>query len=274
MKRITLILFVFSWFFICSHFAFAKWIDCNNFKLSVDEKPAIEEQGLKVYYSMGTLILADSQTEKTNWCKGIGRDWNLEGFRSVFSSENSQQQSVVFEISGEDSHLYFDINNGKEVYVHKALDGRLFISDKPEEAGKAIEVVDEVTGAHSNITEREYQRILNRDDFAKLWQRHTDNIKDMPKVDFNSNMVVAIFSGKGMNNVGVGVIKIRELDDALYFYFRPICRQTAWKGDKVESFGIFVIPRSNKKLILEQNIQNLIDGPEKWKVVKEFEAIP
>ena len=185
MKKITLILFVFSWFFICSHFAFTKWFACNNFKLWAD--------------------------------------------------------------------------------------------DKLEEAGRPVEVVNEVNGAHSNITEREYQRILNQDDLDKLWQRHTDKIEDMPLVDFNADMVVAIFLGKGMNSAGIGGTRIRETDDALYFYFRSWAYQTAGPdggGVEVEPFGFFVIPRSNKKLILEQDIRNRITGgPEKWKVVKEFEAI-
>lgn len=150
-----------------------------------------------------------------------------------------------------------------------------------EESGSEIKVIDKYMGNKSKITDKQYYRILSEDDFVQLWQKHSDDMADMPKVDFDSNMVVAVFWGIIENYSGVRTGKVTESGDVIYFHFTPMYYQTsvstfdsnANQGyDEVQPYGIFVIPRINKRLILIHDFYP-IGGPVEMYVVKELEGL-
>ncbi|HOX54830.1 MAG: hypothetical protein PHI86_04695 [Candidatus Omnitrophica bacterium] len=140
--------------------------------------------------------------------------------------------------------------------------------------GMPVKIVEKISGPHSNIIKKEYDRVFNQDDLVNLWKRHTDNIVAMPRVNFRSNMVVAVFGGQSFNCDGIDLVKVRETRQAIYLHTRAMIYQSGQPPEKAEPFGLFVIPRSNKKLILIGGFQELIGGPEIRTVYKEFDAIP
>lgn len=142
-----------------------------------------------------------------------------------------------------------------------------------------------ISGAHSKIAELEYHRITNQADWTKLWLRHKGdsgdprkynhyyNPLDLPKVNFASCMVVAVFQGTGWNSAGVDAISIEPRDRSLVFQFDDRSFQTTGGGEKVTAFGIFVVIRTPMELILEENVQGLIGKPPKWKERHRFKAM-
>ncbi len=142
-----------------------------------------------------------------------------------------------------------------------------------------------LSGAKSGIEAAEVHRILTQREFASVWQRHVGakveedeyyNRAGVPEVDFERCMVVGIFQGKGWNSAGVVAVEILEAADRLTFRFDDRSYQTAGPdggGERVTAFGIFVVPRSTKALVLEEDVQGMIGRPPEWKERKRFDAL-
>jgi hypothetical protein len=138
-----------------------------------------------------------------------------------------------------------------------------------------------ITGANSHITERRYCRITSADDWAQVWQEHRgekptgqyDLYYDpltLPSIDFDRYMVIAIFQGNGWNSAGLRFISISEENGRMIFRFRDKRYQTGGSGadggrKKATAYGFFVVPRSTKPIVLEEDMQNLIGEPPIWK---------
>jgi len=140
-----------------------------------------------------------------------------------------------------------------------------------------------VAGADSKIEDPTYLRISSREEFIRLFMRHLGkerqaydehyNSPAMPQIDFDQCMVLAIFAGKSVNTVGLFADSIQELDGRILFRFRPRCYQTLDFGNDTSGgdgsnhanpFGFFVIPRSDKAIVVEEDVQNVIGSPPKW----------
>lgn len=141
-----------------------------------------------------------------------------------------------------------------------------------------------ITGANSKIEAREYHRVVNKEQWTALWLRHLGrgdqekyslyyNREGVPLVDFESCMIIAVFQGRAWNSAGLKAHSLVELDDRIVFRFDDKCYQTGPKGDRVAVFGFFVVPKSTKLFILEENIQRIIARTPKWKEQHRFEAL-
>ena len=111
------------------------------------------------------------------------------------------------------------------------------------------------------------------------------NIHQVPTIDFDRCMVIAVFRGAGWNSSGISAVSISDTDRVV-FRFDDRSYQTSSDfttdgklnvdtdddrgGNKVTPFGIFVVPRSEKELVLENNVQNLKGRPPVWKEVARF----
>jgi hypothetical protein len=151
------------------------------------------------------------------------------------------------------------------------------------EADKAAAVVSPcvaLTSADSHVSERGYHRITSVNDWTRLWQKHKGQ-KDgkqydlyfdplgLPLVDFDRYMVIVVFQGSGWNSAGLNAVSVSEEQDRIVFRFDNKWYQTAGPdggGKQVTVYGFFVIPRSPKPVILEENVQSLKLGkPAEWK---------
>jgi len=93
----------------------------------------------------------------------------------------------------------------------------------------------------------------------------------VPKVDFDNHMVVAIFQGGEKNNRGIVAISITEEPEEVRFRFDIDYYQSGAGAEKyVTAYGLFVIPRSTKHMVLEEDVQHQIGEPRVWQKRAEF----
>lgn len=135
-----------------------------------------------------------------------------------------------------------------------------------------------LAGADSHVSERGYFRITSLKDWTRMWQKHKGLKQDeeydlgfdragLPLVDFDRFMVIAVFQGSGWNSAGLRAVSIVEEQERIVFRFDDKSYQTAGPhggGKQVTAYGFFVIPRSTKPVVLEENVQNLIGKPPVW----------
>ena len=152
-------------------------------------------------------------------------------------------------------------------------------SAETKTAPEAIEPCVVMTGADSKNSKPGYHRITSVKEWARVWQIHKGkkvaenynfyyNPLDLPKVDFDRFMVIAIFRGDGWNSAGLQAVSIAENKGRFVFRFDEKTYQTAGPdggGRAVTVYGFFVIPKSTKDIVFEQNVQGLKGKPPVWK---------
>jgi len=140
-----------------------------------------------------------------------------------------------------------------------------------------------LAGAESKIAEKEYDRVTTKAELVKVWLRHVGadparhndyyNEEGVPDVDFGRCMVVAVFGGKCINSAGICAISVTEEADRVLLRFDHRSFQSGPEGKRATPFGFFVVPRSTKALVLEENVQHIIGGEPEWKERARFDAM-
>ena len=163
-----------------------------------------------------------------------------------------------------------------------------------EPAGRILKPCVTISGADSHVTIRRYHRITSGEVWTRIWQEHMgkswqergERIRQRqtepndlrepltcPMIDFDNYMVIGIFQGEGVNSTGLKVFSISEEDNRILFRYDNNSYQTMGRvgsshgGDKVTVYGFFVLPRSTKRMVLEENVQNYLGQPPVWKEV-------
>ncbi len=131
--------------------------------------------------------------------------------------------------------------------------------------------------------------VLVRDEAAwrALWGSHTGqagagggamNRHAAPEVNFDRCVVVAFFRGPSTNEDGEVVRAVDEVGGRVRVRFSCDSFQTAssldGKGGAVQTtpFGIWVLPATEKGIVIEEGTAELKDRPLEWREVKRFEA--
>ncbi|MFT7616906.1 MAG: hypothetical protein ACI97A_000536 [Planctomycetota bacterium] len=141
-----------------------------------------------------------------------------------------------------------------------------------------------INGSDSLLQQKSYLRITTKKDLAVVWQRHKGqsttepfdfyyNPLGMPTIDFETSMVVAIFDGRGWNNAGIDARRVFIRNDDLVVRYQDKSFQTAGidgGGQLGAAYGFFILPRSNRKLVIEEDDQTMGDGGPKWKIVAQL----
>ena len=109
--------------------------------------------------------------------------------------------------------------------------------------------------------------------FVCLWQRHLGeeetgrydmyNELAVPRIDFDRCMVIAIFEDKRFNCAGYRVKSISERDGALLFRYDDMPYQTTGGADEVSPYGFFVLEKTSREIVVEENVQRR-RGPPIW----------
>ncbi len=141
------------------------------------------------------------------------------------------------------------------------------------------------TGPNSRIEEPTWLRITTPEEFHPLYLRHVGlkpedfyekrNPHGVPLVDFERCMVVAVFGGKGWNSDGLYVKEVVDDGHRLVVRYDDRSYQTAGPdggGVRVTPYGLFVLPRRDKELVVEENVQPYIGHPPKWQERARFPA--
>ncbi len=139
-------------------------------------------------------------------------------------------------------------------------------------------------GSYSAIEQRHYRRIINAKDWTTLWTEHqSDRIERdsygepvVPTIDFETNIVLAIFRGKAWNVRAESLVDFRELENNIRIRFDARTYQTdgpAEDKDYTSAYGIWVLPRLTKSITLIENVQGFIGQPPKWKTQHTFDPL-
>lgn len=144
-------------------------------------------------------------------------------------------------------------------------------------------------GPESSIHERRFERIRDQQAWNALWAQHARDFGDRaaqgwllpPRIDFTTYEVIAFFRGPAANTSGE-VVELVELGfDQVWLRFDSITFQTASGpgssdalGGAVRShpYGLWVIRRTDKPVILEENVQGLKNAPPVWREQHRFPA--
>src|SRR5262249_1081865 len=100
-------------------------------------------------------------------------------------------------------------------------------------------------------------------------------------VDFETLMVIAVFRGRGAFCSGCEVDSIDEDSGRLTLRVRENGYQTgSWadrsfldRGLSAKAWGVFVLPRSNKQIVLEGDTRQFISDQPKWVRWSTFPAL-
>lgn len=161
------------------------------------------------------------------------------------------------------------------------LDGLIISAEEVAVARKMTPCVV-ISGPDSHIKTPQYHRITSYDLWTRIWQKHKGrkladrddqyaNSLTMPLIDFDNYMVIAIFQGKSVNSLGLYAVSISEEDDRIVFRYDDSSYQTfhvagSGKGaDEVTVYGFFVLRRSEKPVVLEEDVRDYIAELPKWK---------
>ncbi|MEK7310063.1 MAG: SBBP repeat-containing protein [Planctomycetota bacterium] len=159
-----------------------------------------------------------------------------------------------------------------EIVLTDKNDALTMSEDKTKQAEKKKDIKTgkpSWSGAHSKIKEEEFYLVKTKEEWAKMWQHHSPN-DNIPEIDFTEEMCVGIFAGQRSNSWGIKVVSITEEIDKILFKYEHLWYQTMGEADNATPFGIFVLPYSDKKVILEENVQGYIGGSPLWKRKKVF----
>lgn len=128
-----------------------------------------------------------------------------------------------------------------------------------------LEVLSSWSGPKSRIAATEFHRARTPEEYAEIWSRHSGY--EAPPVDFSEAMLVVIFCGKRSNSRGIDVVALWEDDEKVVLQFVENSNQTKGSPDRVAPYGFFVIPASNKPIVIDENVQGLKGQPPIWKEV-------
>jgi len=90
------------------------------------------------------------------------------------------------------------------------------------------------------------------------------------EVDFDKCVVVAILKGDQINVRGVEVNSLLDNQDSTILRFTQVYYQTANVGKNKppdKPFAFVVLPKTNKQIILEEDVYTVTNEPPKWKEI-------
>ena len=140
-----------------------------------------------------------------------------------------------------------------------------------DDAEKAARPLVTLTGTDSHVKEPSYHRIASEKEWIKIWQRHKGvkeskdydlyyNPLGLPNINFEKCMVIAVFQGNGWNSAGLRTVALLEKKDRIVLRFEENGYQTGGPGGggkQVAVYGFFVLPRSEKTVVVQEQQRNL-----------------
>jgi len=143
-------------------------------------------------------------------------------------------------------------------------------------------------GANSKITKKKLLRVTSAKQWEALWAEHklgSPIPKKLPdgfeyvELDFDKVMVIAVFGGGCCT--GYTVDSIMNTKTRITVRVKAHTYQTGFirpercdsQVSETQAWGIFVLPRSDKEVLLEQDVRTLLADPPRWKPWKTLPAI-
>lgn len=140
-----------------------------------------------------------------------------------------------------------------------------------------------IAGSFSNVPRPRVERITSADRWKDVWKEHMGDRAEKgapgwdrwPLIDFDRYMVVAVFAGTSTNIEAWEIESVADLPDVQRIRYDAVSFQTASfngedTGTSTTSYGFFILPRSERELVMEENVQGLIGKPPIWKEKHRF----
>ncbi len=152
-----------------------------------------------------------------------------------------------------------------------------------DDASGALPVWVHWSGATSGITTPQALRVTAESEWREMWLRHLGvepgrydalhNEPALPTVDFQSSMVVALFGGEMDSVRGLKLLSATRSQDGLVLRYR-VEHYNNIRPAPVTPYGIFVVPRSEARLVVQEAGPNQQDGRPSWRSIRTFAPIP
>jgi len=141
-------------------------------------------------------------------------------------------------------------------------------------------------GSFSGIKMPRAERVVDAKSWEAIWREHrgttieknANGFETWPAIDFDRYMVIALFGGPSNNSNGWFLRSWGEREGHLLIRCEQQRFQTASfdpgpSGIPTLDFGFFVLPRTSREIIIEENTQNLIGKPPIWTEKLRFPAL-
>jgi hypothetical protein len=160
----------------------------------------------------------------------------------------------------------------------------VFDSEPVEAMEKEIKPLMTIYGMHSKITKQRVARITLAEDWRALWSEHVGPAKRLAggddvehiEPDFDRVMAIAVFMGKGAY-VPFTLDSIVETSERIMLRKRNIGQRSgAFTPDldaNSQPWGVIILPRSNKEIVLQYDVRSEMDAPPKWKDSEKLPAL-
>jgi len=231
--------------------------------------------GVEAYLSLfSDLVVEDRETGKALWAKFVGAYYWTLSFVRARDSKTEKDMVLLRTGAGAGSGRFFEIRTGSEKFLTKDDKGLVAMDEEKKELrGGPLDISKRFSGDNSKIEIKQCIRITSQDEWKKMWSSHAGEKDAAPDIDFTRHMAVALFHGRGWNCEGISLLHALDCGEAIELFVRGRYYQTGPKGRNVTAYGIFVVPKSAKKLIVKEDCQGLIGGPPIWKIVGEFQPL-
>jgi hypothetical protein len=138
-------------------------------------------------------------------------------------------------------------------------------------------------GRNSKITEMKVLRVTSEKEWKALWLEHKTGSPDptvapgdleYAELDFGKVMAIAVFEGEASNCAGYTAHSISEDRERITVRLRAHSYGSAFETPVTQAWGILVLPRSDKEIVLERDIRSEKIDPPVWKEWKKFPPLP
>lgn len=180
----------------------------------------------------------------------------------------------------------------KQMFLISGISVLMFISlcycNKHDKHEYKNVILKEYTGYDSGVKEEEHYLFLTQDEIDSFIikkeneLKHSLPITTTPKISPNE---ICLFIFMGEHNRGILYVNAMEEQNKIVFRFRVRYGQTfdimdskgnitehygpEFGGSVETPFGYFILPKTNKKIVIERNM-SIFKGKEDWQTVKEF----
>ena len=137
-------------------------------------------------------------------------------------------------------------------------------------------------GRNSKIKKPKLVRITTAEAWRALWLEHQTGSAmpaDVPgdlesaDLDFEKVMVIAVFEGEGSNCRGYSSHSVNVVEGRIRVRVLAHTYQSGIDTPDTRAWGILVLLRSNKEVVLEHDVRSLLADPPKWKEWTRFPSL-
>jgi hypothetical protein len=159
--------------------------------------------------------------------------------------------------------------------MNKLLPFLLFAISFPLYGNDSLQPIVVLSGADTKIVRNAYLKIDSQAEWESIWLEHVGyekkekydyyfNTANIPEVNFEKYMVITIFQSPGKANAGIKAVSIIEKEKEIIFDFEDkVYQYTAGSIGPGNAYGFFVLPHSDKKIIIREKIETLISRANK-----------